>query len=238
MRAFLRFAKWGGFPVSIALWVIGTYQLAGEAAMWSVPTWTWLSLGFVVFASSSVSVIWGLWQENKSLKRSPEVELVYDEHYRSCREEVATIGIDDFVITKTVYRVGVRVRGIAPVEDIEVLPLSFRKASDEEQPQLAASLPLRPMHVKEGEPHKLTVNPGQVPAYYVDVLEHHGGSSAVQICYHAGSGRYVGLDVGIYNYSLLVRARNARESVKILMVVVDMNGNLALTMGAQGGTEG
>jgi hypothetical protein len=237
MRTLLQTFKWGGIPVSFILWAIGIYQTAEEAAQWLLPTWLWLLLGVVIITACSFSIIYGLWRENRTLRRKPEIDLIYNERSQPCRDTVvatATIGEEEteYAITKTVYRVGVRVLGDTPVEGVEVLPLSLRRTSDEEQPQLAASLPLRPMHISDSsEQHKFTVNPGQVPAYYVDVFEHVSRSSTIQLCYHSVRNRKaLRLAPGEYNYFLIARSANARESIRTLKLALAADGNLLVSM--------
>ena len=72
MQRFIQIIKWGGLPVSFAIYTVGIYSLAREATTWGLPNWVWLLGGWLILLASSISIIIGLWRENKLLKKEHE----------------------------------------------------------------------------------------------------------------------------------------------------------------------
>ncbi len=69
-----KIAKYGGFPVSVTLGLLGTMSLAREAATWGIPALIWFIACYIVLLLTSLSIIWGLWRENKILSIFREQE--------------------------------------------------------------------------------------------------------------------------------------------------------------------
>ncbi len=56
--------------MGILLSVLGIYFTARDIMAWGLLTWVWYLIGLIILSASFISIIFGFWRENKTLKKT------------------------------------------------------------------------------------------------------------------------------------------------------------------------